>query len=337
MRYCDHCGIELRGTEVNCPKCSARLDEVATPSAPAGGGPGTPVVAAPTAIAGHPYKMQAIGVACLVALLGAMLIVLSNGSYLSSGALSLGWLTFVLVLWPLAGGATVVAAHGASTPSWLSSLSGWMDRRRAAADQKSGHFNDWVVRPVLWCYEKVNGFADNVRDDVLRNGARAASFAFTVGLFAAVLYVLTVIVITVVILAIFGAIFAAIISSQSNESETEHESRPSRGPSTIYSGSNVFNEDVSGRVDAEGNIYKGTNMFNEEMTGRVDAEGNVYQGTNMFNEEMTGRVDADGNVFKGANVFTEEKVGRVDSEGNAFKGTNVFTEEKVGRIERKDG
>ena len=83
--------------------------------------------------------------------------------------------------------------------------------------------------------------------------------------------------------------------------------------------------------------YKGTNMFNEEMTGRVDEDGNVYRGSNIFTEEKTGRVDADGNVFKGSNVFTEEKVGRVDSEGNAFKGTNVFTEEKVGRIERKDG
>lgn len=292
-------------------------------------------------LSAHPHKIKAVAVIG-VTLLAWWLLERGHGLHAPpSGWNYLAWATFFLTLLPMSCGALMILISGSTTPGWLIKFSAWMDRRAAGSRVSNGRFNRFIARPALWSYEALSEHADRIKDDMLRNGAKVATYAFSVALFCLLLFWIATLVLTVVMLVICFAVTMFIIDAwDGTHGNSRRITGAMRGAlrsseSKVYSGTNMFNERVAGRVDEDGTVYKGSNVFNEQKVGRVDAEGNRYEGTNVFNEQKVGRTDEDGNVYEGTNVFNERRTGRVDEDGNIYEGTNVFNERKVGRAEKK--
>jgi hypothetical protein len=290
--------------------------------------------------AAHPHKLKAVAVIAATLVVWVLLELSHKRNAPPSGWNYLAWTTYLLTLIPLSCGAVLILVSGSSTPDWITKLSGWMDRRAAISRGSEGRFNRFVARPALWSYEALNECAGQVNDDMLRNGAKVAAYAFSIILFGLLLFWIAAIAISIVIFVVFAAVMMFVVDGVMGTSNSSRISGALKGglrssEGKVYSGTNVFNEQVTGRVDKDGNVYEGTNIFNEQKVGRVDADGNRFEGTNVFNEGKTGRTDADGNIYEGTNIFNEEKVGRIDKDGNVFEGTNVFNEKKTGRVEKK--
>lgn len=337
MSFCDRCGATLGSTSGTCAACGAAA---AIPTA--GPTPGTaaePVIDVamthPSAPAGNPHQMKAIGVIAGAGITWIALELVSRRYAAAPIWLALCWVGFLLTLVPLASGAALVLACGSHTPGWMESFARWMDRRAAKAKASNGRFNDYVVSPAMWSYETLDGYANSIRDGILRNGAKAATYVFALMLFAVLLYVLTAIVLLVLVIMV-AAFFINVFSPDKTASNFRSSPEPRSREATLHSGTSVFNEQVTGRVDADGNVFEGSSVFNERKVGRVDAEGHRYEGTSVFNERLTGRTDQDGNVLEGTSAFNERKTGRVDESGNVMEGSSVFNERKSGRIEKKD-
>ena len=341
MSFCNQCGSEQDETNAWCTQCgeantNLRL-QTSEPSAIPSETTANPYLLKLLEHFKKPYFREASGTILVSVIAFISLSVLSGRT--NSGYLFFGWLVFFLLLCPLSFGAFVILFSREISPRWLVSFENWLDHRCAKAAESSGRFNDYVIFPSLWVYEKLNTTTDQIGDDILRNGAKAATYVFTVCLFLFLLYV----AIGIVLFIIGIAIAIAIINAWE---ESNGSGRRSAGTATyvptlgregkFYQGSNWFTEELAGRVDEEGNIYRGSNWFAEEKIGRVDEEGNIYKGSNWFAEEKVGRIDGDGNIHRGSNWFTEEKTGRIDDEGNVYKGSNWFTEEKIGRVEERD-
>jgi hypothetical protein len=286
----------------------------------------------------HPHKLKAVAVVGVTLLVLVLLLYSQALITPSSGWYTVvWWCTFLLTLVPLSCGSLFILISGAVTPSWFIKFSHWMDLRAANSRVSESRFNRFIARPALWSYEILDEKALRINDDMLRNGAKVATFTFSIILFSLLLYFAIAVVILVIVIAITIFIINAYEGNKGNSSRIfgALTGVSQRSEGTVHSGTNVFNEQVIGRVDEDGNVYQGSNFLNEQKVGRVDAEGNRYEGTNFFNENKTGRIDEDGNMYEGTNFFNENKTGRVDEDGNIFEGTNVFNERKVGRIEKK--
>ena len=288
----------------------------------------------------HPHKFKAVAVIGATLIAWILLEFSHERNAPPSGWNYLAWTTFLLTLVPMSCGALMMLISGSITPNWFIKFSAWMDQRAAGSRVSGGRFNRFIARPALWSCEALDERASRIDDDMLRNGARVATYAFSVILFCLLLFWIAVLAITVVMLVIGIAITIFIIDAWDGTTGNSRRItgamsafRSSEGK--VYSGTNVFNEQVTGRVDEDGNVYEGSNFFNEQKVGRIDAEGNRYEGTNVFNEQKVGRTDEEGNVHEGTNFFNERKTGRVDEAGNIYEGTNVFNERKVGRVEKK--
>ena len=291
--------------------------------------------------AAHPHTVKAVAVVVVTLLVWALLEYSQKRNAPPSGWNYLAWTAFLLTLVPTSCGALMILISGSTTPGWFIKFSEWMDRRAAGSRVSDGRFNRFIARPALWSYEALDEQASRVDDVMLRNGAKVASYAFSVIFFCLLLFWIAALVIAVVMLVVVIAVAAFIIDAYNGTSGTSSRVsgalkgafRSSEGK--VYSGTNMFNEQVTGHVDEDGNVYEGSHVFNEQKVGRIDADGNRYEGTNVFNEQKTGRTDEDGNIYEGTNDFNERKTGRVDEDGNIYEGTNMFNERKIGRVEKK--
>ena len=290
-------------------------------------------VAAPLSSSrGSPYQIHAIAVIAVAGLALFGLELIARRYSTAPIWLAACWIVFLLTLVPLASGSALILICGANTPKWMETFASWMDQRTAKANSSSGRFNEYVVSPTLMAYEALVGLSNKVSNSILRNGAKAATNVFAISLFFVLLWVAYVIVVLFVFFLIAGFLIEAFSNKDTDKNEGSETGSRER---TIYSGTNVFNEQITGRVDSDGNIYEGSTIFNEKLVGRVDADGNRYEGSNIFNENKIGRTDKDGNIFKGTNIFNEQKIGRVDEDGNRYEGTNIFNERKIGSTRQK--
>jgi len=266
----------------------------------------------------HPHKLKALAVIGATLLVWALLEYVQAPNKPPSGWRYVAWSIYLLTLVPMSCGALMILISGSGTPDWFIKFSDWLDQRAAGSHAGKSWFNRFIARPALWSYEVLSEKAARVDDDMFRNGAKASAYAFTVILFSMLLFWIAAFAIAVVLLGIGLAITLFIVNAfEGNNSNSSRILGAMKGvsqgsESTVYSGTNVFNEQVSGRVDVDGTVYQGSSFFNEQQVGRVDEDGNIYEGTNFFNEKMTGRVDEDGNVYEGTNFFNERKVGRIE-------------------------
>jgi hypothetical protein len=251
------------------------------------------------------------------------------------------------LLGPLAVGACIpLLSLGGLTDKingWGSFFSSGEDRIRS----RDTKFARYVQRPFYRGGSAIWRISEPVSGEHLKAGLRLAAFTYLLAIMGFALYVA--IYVMLVIIAIFVILLIILFATSNDEEEkrtttTTSYSQPRERDDDVvapvkgafYRGTNWFNEELAGRVDAKGNIYKGTNWLTEEKIGRVDAEGNIYKGAGWLTEEKVGRIDSDGCLYKGSNWFTEEQVGRVEEDGTVQKGTNWFNEEKVGRVDKSD-
>ena len=250
---------------------------------------------------------------------------------------------WTVLLLPLGIGALITLSKWGTAVSLSNTIAEWIKTRREIAGRTTGFFTEFILRPVLWCFYKLVLVTDSIDNSFTKAGVRGATWIYLIGLILLLLYWLTVAVITIVVLIAFFWFLGAILRETGGTQQTSPvpahvdpddvpiASHRIKGHS-FYSGTNCFNEELSGRVDEEGLLYKGTNWFAEEQIGRIDEEGNIFRGTNPFNETKVGRIDKDGMLYKGSNWFTEEKTGQINEDGTVMKGTNFFNEVKTGRI-----
>jgi len=256
-------------------------------------------------------------------------------------------INIILLLSPLIIGGIVAAVNTDGMNITTEKAESWVRRNQSIISNKSGWFFNYILNPVLWLIVKFSDWTDSFSHRGLKNGTRVASTLYLIAAWCFLLYVAFMVVLVVIITIAILYIIFKVIASSGGDSKSAYQAGKSifqspkpkndkvdhvglRGQK-IYSGANWFNEEMSGRVDEEGNIYSGTNWLNEDKIGRIDKDGNIYKGTNFINEEKVGRIDSDGNIHKGTNWFNEEKTGRIDSDGNIHKGTNWLNEEKTGR------
>lgn len=272
----------------------------------------------------------------------AGLVLLVGGIFIGLGAHSHLFLWLVL-LGPLLVGACVPLL---SMRSLTDRINGWGGFFSAGVDKVRGRetkLAQYIQRPFYGGGSGIWRISEPVPSQHLKAGLRLAAFAYLLAIMGFALYVA--VYVMLVIVAIFLVLLVIFWVASNGEEEksatTGHSQLRERDPDVMvpvkgafYRGTNWFNEELAGRVDAEGNIYKGTNWLNEEKIGRVDADGNVYRGTNCLTEEKVGRIDGDGRLYKGSNWFTEERVGRVEEGGTVQKGTHWLDEEKVGRVDK---
>lgn len=335
MDRCNQCGNSISDSDVTCSKCGASMIEMKKQLAKHDTASGTPNPKLSEYAAQSPYLFQAIGVVAFTVLACLILSYISSHRTGSSFWMLFAWAVWFVALVPLTAGAIVVAMKGAKAPRLVEWSSEWIESRAQLSNQSNSRFNQYVVRPTFWAFASLNARAVVLEDQVLRNGAKVAANVFAVCLFLFLAYMLTVIALGVIMFVAILWLSWAIISHHSggNVPSVKTMLSPFRG-STTYSGTNVFNEQVTGRTDPEGNMYKGTNFFNEEKVGRIDPAGNLYQGTNFLNEQKIGRIDKDGIVYSGSNMFNEERVGRIDEDGNILEGASWFSEKEIGRVMR---
>jgi hypothetical protein len=266
-------------------------------------------------------------------------------------ALAIGlWTHGHVVLWlallgPLAVGACVPLL---SIGGLTNKINGWGSFFSSGADKmrdRDTKFARYAQRPFYGGGSAIWRISEPVPGEHLKAGLRLAAFTYLLALMGFALYVA--IYVMLIIIAIFVVLLIILFATSNDEEEkasrttttfTQSRERdddvvaPVRG--TFHRGPNWLNEELAGRVDAEGNIYKGTNWLAEEKVGRVDAEGNIYKGAGWLTEERVGRIDSDGHLYKGSNWFTEEKVGRVERDGTVQKGKTWLDEERVGRVDK---
>jgi hypothetical protein len=226
MSFCNHCGSEQDDSNAwctNCGKANASLSlPTPEPSAILSEAIANPYVLRLLEHFKKPYFREAVGVISVSVMAFILLVVIGDGRTTSG----FGWLGFFLLLCPLSFGALVILFTGDVSPKWLTSFENWLDHRCAKAVESSGRFNDFVIYPSLWVYEKLNTTTDKIVDNTLRNGAKAASYIFTVCLFLLLLFV----AIEIVLLVIGIAIAAFIINAWG-----ESNGSGQRSASTTYS------------------------------------------------------------------------------------------------------
>ena len=216
MSYCNQCGSEQDESNAWCTNCGEANASFNLPTPEPSAIPSEAIVKPYLLeLLEHfkkPYFREAVGVISVSIIVFISLVVIGDGRT-TSGSLFFGWLGFFLLLCPLSFGALVILFTREVSPKWLVSFENWLDHRCAKAAASSGRFNDFVIYPSLWAYEKLNTTTDKIGDDTLRNGAKAATYIFTVCLFLLLLYVAIGIV-----LIIIGIAFAAFIINAWGES-----------------------------------------------------------------------------------------------------------------------
>lgn len=261
------------------------------------------------------------------------------------------WSHSHLMLWlallgPLAVGACIpLLSIGGLTDR----INGWGGFFSAGSERIKGRdtkFARYVQRPFYGGGSAIWRISEPVPGEHLKAGLRLAAFTYLLAIMGFALYVA--IYVMLVIIAIFVILLIILFVASNDEEDkrtttTTSYSQPRERDDDVvapvkgafYRGTNWFNEELAGRVDAEGNIYKGTNWLTEEKIGRVDAEGNIYKGASWLTEEKVGRIDSDGSLYKGSNWFTEERAGRVEKDGTVQQGSSWLTEKKIGRVEKE--
>jgi len=269
------------------------------------------------------------------------------GAILTIGLWSHGHLVLWLaLLGPLAVGACIPLL---SIEGLTDRINGWGSFFAAGSDRIRGRdtkFVRYVQRPFYRGGSAIWRISEPVSGEHLKAGLRLGAFTYLLAIMGFALYVA--IYVMLVIIAIFVVLLIILWVTSNDEEEkrtttTTSYSQPRERDDDVvapvkgafYRGTNWFNEELAGRVDAEGSIYKGTNWLTEEKIGRVDAEGNIYKGSGRLTEEKVGRIDADGRLYKGSNWFAEERVGRVEQDGTVQKGSSWLNEEKIGRVDKE--
>jgi hypothetical protein len=254
-------------------------------------------------------------------------------------------LELVLLLTPLLVGGLIAALNKDGVNDATEQVEAWVRSRQQRTSLATGWFMRYVINPVLWAIVKFCNWTDGFAHRGGKNGVRVGGSLYLVAIWLMLIYAAIMIVIAIVIIIVSLWILGKFLSSSNGTTEyrytrsagrserEEEEDVPAVGlrGQNVYSGTNWFNEELTGRVDSEGNIYKGTNWFNEDRIGRIADDGTIYRGTSFMNEEIVGRVDEKGTLYKGSNWFNEEITGRVADDGTVYKGTNWWTEEKTGR------
>ena len=245
----------------------------------------------------HPHKLKAVAVIGVTVLVWALLQFSRGPHAPPSGWNFLAWATFLLTLVPMSCGALVILISGSTTPVWLIKFSEWMDRRAASSRVSEGRFNQFIARPALWSYEALDEQANRIADDLLRNGAKVATYAFAVILFALLLFWLTMLVLFVVMLFITLAVVKFFIDQSEGKSS---------GGSTIISRTRegLFGGKYTEHVDSGGNVV-GTSREREGMFGgkyveHTDERGNVAgqskEREGLFGGKYSEHTNVDGDV-----------------------------------------
>lgn len=251
------------------------------------------------------------------------------------------WPVFLFLESPLLIGLAVAVARSENATGALDRCDAWVANRRTANAQRDGRFARWAIRPVLWTFSRFGAWTQPIENVHVRAGIKAASYLYLTGLVVYLAIVVTMIIVVFAIMGIVITLLSIFIDGENPWDEVGARKLRSRMPmgkrgATIVRGSNVFNEQVEGRVDLNGNIHQGTNVFNERKVGRIDGDGNVYAGTSMMNERKVGRMDDHGRVYEGSSVFDEKVAGRIDEQGHVHEGSGFLDERRVGRIVKKD-
>ena len=244
---------------------------------------------------------------------------------------------------PLFAGSVVYFGKLQPVVSGTERFNGWLVRKRSEISGKSGYFDRFLAKPLLWCLTKVMQWTDKIEDQFLRCGVRVTSYLYViaicvylalVAIYLAIMVTLAIIFLAFVFWAL-GQMSSSGVSAGSRSHGRVSEDDDSMPVATrgkdIYRGSSWLTEEKAGRVDEAGNIYKGSSWLIEEKVGRIDEDGNIYRGSSWLSEEKTGRIDEDGDIYNVSSWLTEEKAGRIDEEGNIHKGSSWLSEEKVGR------
>ena len=217
MSFCNQCGSEQDESNAWCTNCGEANASLNLPMPEPSAIPSGAIVKPyqlehfKLALSEHfkkPYFREAVGVILVSVIAFISLTVIGDGRT-NSGYLFFGWLGFFLLLCPLSFGALVILFAREVSPKWLVSFESWLDHRCAKSAESSGRLNDYVIYPSLWAYEKLNTTTDQIGDDTLRNGAKAATYVFTVCLFLFLLYVAIGIVLFIIGIAIAIAIINA--------------------------------------------------------------------------------------------------------------------------------
>ena len=236
-------------------------------------------------------------------------------------------LLWLVLLGPMMVGACVPLV---SLARWTDKINGWGAWFAAAADKvrdRDTQLAKYFQRPLYKGSLAVWRFSEPVSHQHLKAGMRLAALTYTL---AALVFLLCVAIYVMLVVIAIVLLLLVVLWFMGNKDEEEERTTTSQQVFT----SQETADPIDLVAPVRGDYYKGTNWFNEELAGRVDADGNIYKGTNWLNEEKIGRVDADGNVYKGTGWLNEEKVGRIDADGNLHKGSNWFNEEKTGRVKK---
>lgn len=332
--FCDQCGIPTAVVASTCPACGADLPVFRV--AESASFMQTAIILLRPSIKYWPFAAAAAGI---------LLLALSYGN--SSGRQPQNWGAILFLSSPLIAGWVIAFTQIAAVGIQLERFETWMARHREAAKAREGAVSRWVMLPMFWMFALISTLAARISNVHIRVGIKFAAYFYFAMIVLYLAIMATMLFLLLVGLAIAGFVISLFSSSGDTEPtryKAERKPKSTQNPkpmmagpkgSTLFNGTNIFNEKVAGRVDKDGKIYDGSNWLNEKLVGRIDDNGNVYEGTNIFNESKTGRIDDGGHIFQGTNIFNEERTGRIDSDGDVYKGTNIFNEEEIGRVEKK--
>lgn len=261
-----------------------------------------------------------------------------------------GGVFILLLCLPVILGAGIALLNSPKVNGACDKLEALVRRRDGIVSVKRGFLARWIVRPHLGLLTKLFDGTASIGHPGSKHGVRAAVFLyvfafwlmFVVYAFACLLYVALGLIFFFVAVWVMCDLLGLrrppvlpLFNLGRNRTLPKDPgvlAAAGRG-GKIYSGTNLMNEELRGRVDQEGNIYSGTNWANEKKIGRINEDGHIFRGTNWMNEERVGRIDDGGNIHKGANWLSDEKVGRVDEGGDVYEGTSWLNERKIGRTE----
>jgi hypothetical protein len=252
----------------------------------------------------------------------------------------------IILLIPLAIGGIIAAINANELNNTTENAEAWVRNTQSKVAKKNGWFSRYIANPILWIVVKFSDWTDDFTHRGLKNGTRVAATLYLIQLWLYLLFAAFVLIASIAIgVLVIYIVLKVLANSDSNVKEGFDRGRNMFQSSNkndaiknvglrgqkIYSGNSWLNEDLTGRVDKDGNIYSGTNWLREEKIGRIDKDGTIYQGSSFLNEEKVGTINEDGTIRKGSNWFNEEKVGRIDQDGTIHSGTSWFNEEKTGR------
>jgi tetratricopeptide (TPR) repeat protein len=164
---------------------------------------------------------------------------LGAGVVLVLFAVSRDWRLFLLLAMPLIGGLAISLMKPAEARRWSTLADDWLSRHLDHTQRKDTPIGKWIARPLYWAFNALTKFTEQFRDEFVRVGIKAASYACFAFLLAYLLFAYTAVMIVIALVVVGFTIFklatqkgAGISGGAANSGHAQNEA-PDVGPRFI--------------------------------------------------------------------------------------------------------